>query len=322
MTTFRSAAHEAIVRSPYGYGYLPDDDKRRARQRPAHIRLAAGPEVAVRDISVGHFEGPLLDQGRTGHCTGTGTSQILSCSFGAAGTPLDFQPSPWLIYSLARILERSSARDPLSDSGAFPTDLIDVLRVWGIAPMQGPTPDGRNDDVWSDDDLAAAGITGIAANVNHEPSLVDLETAGLRLVTGDYRIDESKPDFGAQIRAALAGTSAVKPCAVGIGIFVDSAFQQWDPRRGPIASVNLADPLGGGHWLCLSYSYLTSSNAIVFGGPNSWSKAWPAAPDGGPPGSPYWTPGHYEITLDALQRVCTDCLLFPVQPLSALKEAA
>lgn len=311
---YRSLAHEAISKSYFGFGYLPDDEARRRKQRPAHLRLAGGTAVTATNLSVGQWEGPLIDQGQTGHCTGAGTSQILQCSFGASGQPIGFQPSPKLIYDLARIIARASNTEVLTDSGAFPTDLIEALRIWGIAPMQGPTPDGRNDDVWGPDDVI--GIPGVKANVNDEPSLVDLETAGLRLVTGDYRIDEQRPDFGAQIRSALAGTSSVKPCAVGIGIFVDTGFQNWDPRSGPIKNINLGDPQGGGHWLCLSYSYIDSRNTIVFGGPNSWGLGWPLG-SAGPPESPFWSPGHYELTLDCLARVCSDCLLFPVTKLEA-----
>jgi hypothetical protein len=310
--TFRTPAHEACARSKTplrALGHIPDADHFRT-QKPAHLLLGSSPSAPTQ-VAVDAYEAPIGDQGRTGHCGGSGTQQAVYTSAGAAGKPLPFVPSPRLIYALARIQARQDSTQPLTDSGVMPANLIGALR-WGIAPMQTPTPDGRYDDVWSQDDLDALGVNG-TPNVNDEPSLLDLETSGLKIVTGEYRIDETSKDFGAQIRAALGGTSA-PPCATGVGIFVDSTnFMQWDPSTGPISTIDLNDPNGGGHWLALTYSYITPSGVVVLGGPNSWSKDWPQGSGGG---SPFWTVGHWEMTADCLQRVCTDAILFPVQVLS------
>jgi hypothetical protein len=316
--TFRTAAHEACARAGRGrshfpLGHIPDADHFRT-QKPAHVLLGSAP-TAGPAISVGGFEAPIEDQGQTGHCGGTGTSQAVYASAGASGKPLPFVPSPKMIYALARIQARQDSTQKLTDSGVMPANLIGALR-WGVMPIAAPTPDGRYDDVWSQDDLDAVMLSGLVnpPNVNDEPSLLDLETSGLKIVTGEYRIDETGSNFAAQIRAGLAGPK----CATGIGIFVDVAhFMQWDPSTGPIQTIDLNDPNGGGHWLALTYSYIIPyTGIVVFGGPNSWSTKWPQGRGGAVPGSPFWTPGHYEITASCLQSVCTDAILFPVTVLS------
>jgi hypothetical protein len=302
---FRTAAHEAIAKAfnPHRFnGYIPDADHKR-RQKDSRLKFGASPAVP-RQASLAKYRGPILDQGQTGSCTGHGTSQAVYTSCGASGNPLPFFPSPGITYKVVRVLERADASVPLGDTGAMPSDLLTVLRSFGIAPMQGPTPDGRNSDVWGPADAPNP-------NVNLEPNLLDLETAGLKLVTGEYRVDETNGDAAQQIQASIASNAAA-----GIGIFIDVRhFMQWDPSSGPISLMNLADPQGGGHWLALDYFYTTNAGLVVFGGPNSWSVTWPNG-SGSPPESPYWQPGCYEITAPCLGSVMSDCLLFPTKVLS------
>jgi hypothetical protein len=307
---YRTAAHEAIAKAfnpARALGYIPDADHKR-RQKDSRLKFGASP-AAPSQASLISSEGPLVNQGESGHCTGAGTSQIVYTSSNAAGAPLPFFPSPKFIYALARILERQDASQALTDSGAMPSDLLTVLRQYGVVPMVGTTPDGRFDDVWSADDIVGLS-TAPPPNVNEEPSLLSLETGGLKLLTGEYRVDETSFGVDAQIMSSLAGLAG-KPAAAGIGIFVDTAFMNWNPASGPIDNIDLNDPQGGGHWLALTYGYTTASGLIVFGGPNSWGGSWPNGTSG-PPHSPYWKPGHYEITATCLQKVMSDCLLFPV----------
>lgn len=292
---FRTAAHEAIAKAFNGafFGYIPDADHKR-RQKDSTLRFGNSPTV-LQQTSLASFRAPIFDQGSTGSCTFHGTPQAVYTSAAASGTPLPFIPSPRVGYALVRILERQDASQKLTDSGAMPSDLLTVLRQYGVAPM-GPSSDGRFSDVGP-------------SNVNDEPSLLDLETSGLKLLTGEYRIDETNPNFAAQIQASLTSNAAA-----GIGIFVDSGFMNWTGIAGPIDTIDLTDPNGGGHWLALDYYYTHPSFGLVFGGPNSWGTGWPNAPM---PynGSPFWTPGCYEITARCLAKVMSDCLLFPVKQL-------
>ena len=303
---YRTAAHEAIAKAFSGrfFGYIPDADAHRT-QKSATLRISA----PTTEASLVDFEGPIHDQGQTGGCGGAGTSQAVFTSMNAAGTPNLFVPSDLLIYQLARIVRRSSASEGLSDSGVMPSDLLTVLRQYGIKPINAPTPDGRYSDVWGPADLV--GLPTAVANVNSEPDLFDLERSGMRLLTGEYRIDEVDPRLPQSILNCL-GTKAT----AGVGIFVDEAFMQWDPASGPITGINLRDPKGGGHWLACTYGYTRADGSIVLGGPNSWGKTWPVTASSTCPGSPFWTPGHWEVTAAALQAAMSDCLLFPVQVLS------
>jgi hypothetical protein len=306
---YRTAAHEAIARAHASqprprFGYIPDVDHKRT-QKNSRLRFSALPAVP-QQASLVSFEEPITNQGGDGACTGYGTSQILSISAAASGDPLPWRPSMWGIYTLARVLERASFMTPLTDSGAMPTDLLTVCRQYGVMPYFGPSPDGRIGDVWSEADTGSGG----PSNVNDEPNLLQLETSGMKLLTGEYRIDETADDFDHQLQACVAGVGG-KPAAAGIGIFVDTKnFMGWDPTKGPISTIDLNDSQGGGHWLPLDYYYATPGGILVFGGPNSWGESWP---QGGPAaGSPFWKPGHYEITAECLQTVLSDALAFPI----------
>jgi hypothetical protein len=306
---YRTAAHEAIANAFKGHfhGYIPDDASGRY-QKPASLLLKASGAVA--QASLVGCEAPILNQGQTGSCGGHGTTQAAYTALNAAGfSPLTV-PSPRILYALARIMQRTNASQGLADSGVMPSDLLTVLRQYGIKPMAPTvTPDGRYSDVWGPGDLT--GLPLAQPNVNTEPDLLDLETSGLKLLTGEYRIDESDPTLAQQI---LASVNAKAPG--GVGIFVDSAFMSWDPSTGPIKSINLADPQGGGHWLALTYGYTTPAGVVVLGGPNSWGAEWPVTAGSGVPGSPYWKPGHWEVEAPGLQAAMSDCLLFPVKVLS------
>jgi hypothetical protein len=308
MTDYRTAAHEAIARAHAAtgikWGHIPDADHLRT-QKSSTLRFFASPTVPD-FASVSDFEADVMDQGNDASCGGHGTAQCIASSAGAAGIAMPV-PSPWYLYALARIMGRGTAVEALTDSGIQPSWLLQALPAYGVMPFFGPSPDGRYSDVWS----AADTGDSTKSNVTQEPDLLSLERGGMKLLTGEYRIDETAPNFAAQIQACVAGVGG-KPASVGIGIFVDVAnFMRWDPSKGPINTIDLTDPNGGGHWLALTYYYKTLAGALVFGGPNSWSKSWPGG--SGPSGSPFWRPGHYEITATCLKTVASDILAFPIK---------
>lgn len=291
----RGGRHTPLVglARDFGLGYLPDTRKMRMLQTDSRAHYASSQVI---EASLGEHRWQTLDQNNVGACTFHGTPMALWVSAAARSKPLPFFPSPRIGYGLVRTLELQTADDPLTDSGAMPSDLIPVVNKWGIAPIgtgaSFPSPEGYTSDVDE-------------TNVNVKPSLLDLETAGLALQISPLRIDETSVDFAGQISANIQNVTAM-----GVGIFVDTTnFMQWDPSTGPISQINTRDPDGGGHWLEMDYIY-TTGGIVVVGGINSWGERW--AQPSGKVASPFWKPGGWEITLECLRGVCSDCLAFPV----------
>lgn len=254
-------------------------------QRDARVHLA-GASGTPSAYSLERFEAPILDQGPTSSCIGHGSSQGVFISYAAAGKPLAWTPSPKVIYDLARILNRVSPADGLQDNGAMPAFAIAALSGFGVTAMLALSPDGRNSDVTPDD-------------VNAEPSFLELEESGLKLTTGEFRIDETSSTFGEQITAAISGSSGKPPCSVCFGAFVDTENFMAYNGETPITTINVNDPNGGGHWFVGSYYYHDPVLGLIIGGPGSW-------------GTSYGKNGHHEITAAALQAVTSDCYLMNV----------
>lgn len=256
-----------------GLGHIKDTaEKRWTHQKPSHDLLGATPTNPAQ-ASLEKNETAVLDQGQSGSCTAHGTAMALWISAAVAQIAVGFLASMRSLYAVFRTVEKSKATDALSDSGAMPADIPPCLATFGIRPMQGPTPDGRNSDIWSDDDIRS--VKGAPpANVNEEEDLGDLLVAGKKVIVGIYRVDETKADFLTQIEAAIA-----QGYAVGIGIFVDSAFESWSPTAQPegLKSVNFNDPNGGGHWICLDAYKTNADGSKTYSGPNSWG-SWGAGP--------------------------------------------
>lgn len=285
----------------YAKGYRRDLPHKRT-QKDAGPLLRALPAAPASANHEANEYRPILDQSNAGSCTGHGTAQALYTAFSIDGEPLAWCPSPKGVYANVRAKERadttpSGATLPvLTDSGAMPSDIMVVISTYGIMPMQAPSPQGYISDV-------------DASNVNEDPKLGDLEKEALCIVTGEYRIDETASDFIAQVCTALASGGAKGLGApIGLGIFVDTAFENWDPSQPPLSTVNLNDPQGGGHWVCAT-SYRTDANGkIVFRGPNSWGVGW-------------GDQGHFEFTEDWLKASCMDCYPFLAQTVLQKKAA-
>jgi hypothetical protein len=232
------------------------------------------------------FNAPIMDQGQTGSCTGHGTAQAVYTAWGSLGIPRPFVPSPAGVYTPTRCLDRAAATPAgtplpaLTDAGGMPADVMLALAKYGVRPIQAPTLDGRYSDV-------------DGTNLTYEPNLADLELSGQKIVTGEYRIDETASDFIALIQAAIAGAKI--PC--GIAVLVGSKFMNWNPASGPISSPDdPSSPDSGGHWLSLD-AYDTYSGGVVFSGPNSWSEGFGQS-------------GRYAVTGDWLRQSCSDCYPF------------
>ena len=280
-------------------GYRRDPAHRRT-QKPVQMHLDKFASQAVPDtFSLRQYECPILDQGRTGSCGAGGTAQGLSVACNAMGSPLGFIPSPEGIYAATRAKERADQTPAgatlpvLTDSGVMPADVMAALVQWGIRPMVGPTPDGRNYDIWSSDDLTAAGIVG-DPNVNDDPKLEELEKSGLKLVTGEYRIDETAPNLDDLVKQTLAVTKA----PIGDGTFVDSQVMNFLATSAPVGAPNFSDPNGGGHWTCIVGYRLETDGSTSYEVVNSWGKLFGDA-------------GHFWGT-SAWLRACTDLYAWTV----------
>ena len=241
-------------------------------KKPAisHLKIAAILASTIQpSVDLAPFEPERLDQGGSGSCTAHSFSASVSTSCRKAGNALPFEPSPRETYAATRGIERANSTQngqplvPLTDSGAEPADVMTAGVTYGIAPMQGPTPDGRNSDIWSDQDTIEK-----PANVNNEPDGVQLQQAGTTIVTGEYIIDQTAKNVSDQVAAALSAGYTVYTC-----FFVDTAFEQLQP--GQIAQApDQNDPNGGGHAVYLSGYITNADGSRTFILSNSWGKSW------------------------------------------------
>jgi hypothetical protein len=227
-----------------------------ALEHPQIARLYTLPASA----SLESFEAAIEDQGQTSSCTGHGTSQGLWTAFAAAGQPLPWVPSPGGIYKLARAVARvpnaNGSLPELTDDGAMPSDVMSAISTWGIRAMQGPTLDGRSSDV-------------TPGNVNDQENLAQLQQDGARIVTGEYRIEETSPTVVEQVCTAIAAG-----IPVGVSFFCDGAFENWTAGQAPIGVPNMDDSSGGGHWVVLTSFWTAPGGVRVVRGPNSWGPGW------------------------------------------------
>jgi hypothetical protein len=277
-----------------GLGYRKDKPEVRAKQPRFRDKLRAQlpngfRAVLPKSVTLRSRECPRMDQGQFGSCTGHGTAQGLAVSCAVAGIKLGFVPSPRGVYANARCMELSDPSQPLTDSGSEPADVMTVLQTLGVRAIQAPTDDGRYSDV---DDT----------NVNAKPTLLELEAEVVHLVVGEYRIDEKSADAPQQVAAAIAGLHGGPSCAVGIGVFVDTAFMNWTPKGGPLdAPPNQNDPNGGGHWVAIVGFATAADGTLVFDVVNSWGDMWG---DG---------TGHIQVTQKWLMAAVSDIYVLTAQ---------
>ena len=287
-------------------GHIPDPAHRRT-QRSSRLLLGTSPQFPSQG-SLERFEGATFDQGSFGSCGGHGTSQAVqiaaasSSASNPAYIPLPWRPSPDWVYKSTRLVMRAAlatmTEDALTDSGSYPNAIMAALSLDGVIPYHGPTADGRVSDCDE-------------STINEEGALSDFEAGQLWVVTGEYRVDNTAPDFTSQLASAIASGFSV-----GLGLKVDTAFiawgSGWSATRAPVSSINLSDPNGGGHWICCDAYDLAASPDGVFSGPNSWSDGWgaPALVDSSHCPNPG---GHWRITGNCLRTAVSDAYIFKTQ---------
>lgn len=249
----------------YSRGYIRDPLHKRT-QKPALALLGAPIGDVPPSASLEDFEAPIFDQGMTSSCLGHGTAQGIYTAFAAHGDKMPWVPSPAGIYTVARCVGRRLAAvkqsvfppatlPPLTDSGAMPADAMRAISLWGVRPMGQLAPTRFSDQ--------------LVTEVNLEPKLGALMDDAETLLVGEYRIDETAPDMIGQVCAAI-----VHGYPVGIGIFVDTTFEQWTKDRPIIGVPNMMDQNGGGHWMVLTSYKTLPDGTRAFRGPNSWGPQW------------------------------------------------
>lgn len=246
----------------YGKGLHRPDPAKLARRLHAGKHPALVARVAVGSTPNGSAQlqaCPRLDQGQTGTCHAHSAAAAVWTALNAAGKPLPFIPSPLLIASTtyADVQGPADKRDKLQDTGADLSDDAKALATWGIAPMRGPTSDGRNSDVENDP----------PDNSFPEPDASQISVAGSDLIAGEYSIPV---DADAPRLCALALDSGIP---IWLGFFCDTAFENLTPSD-VAQPPNEADPNGGGHAVVLAGYRTAADGSYEFHLVNSWGAGW------------------------------------------------
>lgn len=199
----------------------------------------------------------IFDQGDVGSCWAHAASRGISTSLALSGTPLPWIPSMDAIYRNARCLMRAAGEfsGALSDTGTDPFYGMQALAQFGVKGM------GATVGRYSDCALSA---------VAKEPLLGDLEAEAHDLLIGAHQIISSGANRVEDICRALASGSAVI-----VGVFVDTAFEDWTPSQGPIgAPKDPNDPNGGGHALAVDGYDTRADGSRILTVANSWATDW------------------------------------------------
>lgn len=231
--------------------------------RPARhsfsAHFAAKDETLPKSVDHAPTAPAIFDQGNVGSCWAHSTSRQVSSAMTILGKPLGFVPSPDDLYRIARAMMRAQfngGRGALTDSGTDPSVGMQVLSLFGVRAMRGPTSDGRNSDC-------------AEATVNDEPNLADLVQDAKHVLVGDYGITSAHAQRVLDLKRALVH----RP--VTLGFFCDTAFENWRKGDAPYgAPKNPNDPEGGGHDVAVDGYDTLSNGKTVFIIANSWGTEW------------------------------------------------
>ena len=184
------------------------------------------------------FTAPMMDQGDTSTCTGHATSDAAVTAFAKAGQPLGWVPSQAGIYVLGNAETRaaqglSPKLNPLTDDGAFPSDVMKGVAQYGLRKMGPLVLDSNGHERFSDAN---------AKTCTAEPDQAELEE------DAEHTVESHAILHGSNVVGDTCAALAMYPCPTGI--LVDTAFENWNPMNGFIgAPVNPHDPDGGGHYV-------------------------------------------------------------------------
>jgi hypothetical protein len=263
------------------------------QHRAALLRVAALPLATHnRDVAP-----PVWDQATTSSCTGHGTAGMVTTTLAARGRALPSPVCPRTTYTLGRAVDRHDPSVKLTDEGAAPNSVVRAISQWGIV-LSSETDGGR---LASAPDYSAH----LAAHVNDEPKLGEIETGARRLVSGFVAIADDVPDKDVQFKKSLASGHCVG-VAVAAGT---AAFQGYDEARGPMGPTG-PDP---DHWIfCVDYSTAGELRAA-----GEYPSTWPGVPDDevfflfqNSWGVKQWTAtGRFWATLTFVQQTCKNSVV-------------
>jgi hypothetical protein len=249
-------------------GVRRSDPAKLARLVGAHLHPAIGtamaaPPALYSDLTP--YLSPRKDQGQTGTCSchALSTGAYAAQKLAGIQTPLD--ASPHVLYSVSGRIEVGHT-GPLWDNGRQLVDVLEAARTVGLAPQQGPTPDGRNSDVWSDADTGGTP----PGNVCVDATPAELGAANLHEFDfGHHTIDPTAADVEAQVIATL---TAQVPAPILLGTLVGQQFEAAGP--GTIVEPAGDDSTAGGHALLIVGHRTLADGTRQFRVCNSWSGSW------------------------------------------------
>lgn len=203
---------------------------------------------------------PVGNQERIGACNSYGTKDAIIASLQKASGALLAYRAALPLYRATRCMERAAygnVSDALTDSGANPDDVLNVVHNWGMQTSQ--------------DECGEAGPSDTLSlyedqHVNDEPTLREFELDHSFRVVGGFDITSSGKQRLLDVSNALASGFA---CGVSV-YAADDRFQGY-------ASGIMPDPPAGSgcdHWVYIIGMYLDAAGSPVFVVVNSWALGW------------------------------------------------
>ena len=244
--------HQGCIGHPeHGFGYIRDPAGHRYTGFQHHPGVLLGANMLPSETHNVDLASPVTDQGRTGSCTGQGTSCFVTTSFANLGIPLVSPLSPRVTYQLGRAVDRESPAFPLEDRGAAPNSVVRALGLWGCVLEH------ETHDVCSGD----SAVKYLEDHVNDEPKLGEIIKAGRRRLIGFNSIDDADPAKVLHFCQSLASGHA-------LGVAVDAGNDMFQGFNGDgVLDYCGSDP---DHWVAIIDYRTTSNGEVQFLLQNSW----------------------------------------------------
>ena len=209
--------------------------------------LAAGLPLSV-DLTKGRRK----NQGQSCACSAHSlTKGILNAT--------GFDASDHVLYVMSGAREGDT-----SDDGRQLVTVLDTVRLQGVAPYEGDSPDGRYSDTWTAQDTSV-----LPPNVATPATAEGIALAADRRIDlGQSSIDPKAPDLQTRLMASLAAGHEVYLGTQNGRVFENLGF-------GVVAQPDPAnDPTAVGHALRI-VGYRTNADASVdFLVENTWGLGW------------------------------------------------
>jgi|GEM_PF-1270527 hypothetical protein len=223
---FRGKSGQVIGHPTHGFGYKKEPGAHGHngiyvgfQHHSAAKLLAAALPAITRNVL---FAPSVWNQALTSSCTGHGFAGAETTTFGAHGKPLAAPVLPRVRYMLGRAVDRDNPDTPLTDSGANLNSLVKAAQLWGVV-LESEDDGGRTA---TSPDYSAF----LAAHINDNPKLGELETGAKRTLVGYNAIADDDAQKSLKCQQSLAGGYTI-PVAVDAGA---DAFQQYDESAGPL----------------------------------------------------------------------------------------